>query len=122
MEHFRSGTNALHKCSGFNQLLGTLRSFLDHALTLITLASLFILGPAIGYAVISCFNWQNWSVPIQHLAVGVCTMFAVSGMILAYGYLWERSPTYVNWYSWLQQVPLSGRPTTPAEVRQPLRK
>jgi hypothetical protein len=50
----------------FGQLLGTVIAFLDNALTLITLASLLILGPAIGYAVISCFGWQNWSVPIQH--------------------------------------------------------
>jgi hypothetical protein len=59
--------------------MGTVMSFSDHALTLITLASLFILGLAIEHAVVSCFSWQNWSVPIQHLAVGFCTMFAVSG-------------------------------------------
>jgi hypothetical protein len=70
-------------------------NFLDHELTLITLASLFILGPAIGHAVVSCFAWQNWSVPIQHLVVGICTILAVSGMILAYGFLWERNPMAV---------------------------
>ena len=97
-------------------------SFIDNALSLITLASLFILGPAIGYAVISGFRWQSWSVPVQHLAVGVCTMFAVAGMILGYGFLWERSPSYVAWYSWVQQVPLLGRASAPVEVRQPLKK
>jgi len=96
MEHSCSGTSTVHRRSGFNKLTGKVMSFSDHALTLITLASLFILGPAIGHAVVSCFSWQNWSMPIQHLAVGICTMFAVSGMILAYGYLWERSPTYVD--------------------------
>jgi hypothetical protein len=44
---------------------------LDSALTLVTLASLFIAGPTVGHAVVSCFNWQNWSVPIQHVAVGI---------------------------------------------------
>ena len=62
-------------------------SFLDNALTLITLASVFILGPAIRYALVSCLNWQSWSIPIQHLAVGICTMLAVSGVILSYGLL-----------------------------------
>jgi len=99
-------------------------SFLDSALTLITLASLFILGPAIGYAVVSCFNWQNWRPPIQHLAVGICTTVAVSGMILAYGLLWERSPTSVAWYGWIQEMQSLGklRQTAPVEVRQPLKK
>ena len=99
-------------------------SFLDSALTLITLASLFILGPAIGYAVVSCFNWQNWRAPIQHLAVGICTMVAVSGMILAYGLLWERSPTSVAWYGWIQELQTAGklRQTVPVEVRLPPKK
>jgi hypothetical protein len=97
---------------------------LDNALTLITLASLFILGPAIGYAVVSCFNWQNWAVSIQHLAVGICTMAAVSAMILSYGLLWQRSPTWVAWYGWIQELQPAGklRPTAPVEVRQPLKK
>src|SRR5580704_11431498 len=51
--------------------------FLDNALTLITLVSLFLLGPALGRALVACFeNWQGWSLPIQHLAVGICTMIA----------------------------------------------
>jgi hypothetical protein len=60
--------------------------FLDNALTLITLLSLFLLGPALGRALVACFdNWQYWSLPIQHLAVGICTMIAVTGMVLVYG-------------------------------------
>jgi hypothetical protein len=99
-------------------------SFLDYMLTLITLASLFILGPAIGHALVSCFNWQKLSPPVQHLVVGLCTMAAMSGMILAYGFLWERSPKSVAWYSWIQDVTAAGRvnPTLPIEVRQPLRR
>ncbi|HET7889003.1 MAG TPA: hypothetical protein VFL62_22475 [Bradyrhizobium sp.] len=99
-------------------------SFLDHALTLITLASVFILGPAIGYAVVSCFGWQNWPVPIQHLAVGICTMLAMSGLILAYGFLWERAPATVAWYDWIEQIPTASKqsPTARSETRQPLKK
>lgn len=99
-------------------------NFLNHALTLITLASLFILGPAIGHAVVSCFAWQNWSVPTQHLVVGVCTILAVSGMILAYGFLWERNPMSVAWYNWIQQMPGTAKSslTGPVDVRQPLKK
>lgn len=99
-------------------------SLLDNALTLITLGSLFVLGPALGHAVVSCFEWQNWAVPIQHLVVGICTMIAVSGMILAYGIVSEWSPKSVAWFSWIQEVPVAGRVnlTGPVEVRQPLKK
>jgi hypothetical protein len=99
-------------------------SFLDSALTLITLASLFILGPALGHAVVSCFDWQNWSVPVQHLVVGLCTIAAVSGMILAYGLLWEWSPKSVAWYGWIHEATVAGRvnPAPPTEIRQPLKK
>jgi hypothetical protein len=95
-------------------------TFIDSALTLITLASLFILGPALGHAVVSCFNWQKLPVPVQHLIVGLCTMAAVSGMIFAYGFVWERSPKSVAWYSWIQEAAVAGRVPTgaPAEVRQ----
>jgi hypothetical protein len=68
--------------------------FLDNALTLITLVSLFLLGPALGRALVACFeNWQGWSLPIQHLAVGICTMIAVTAMVLAYGALWKLVPS-----------------------------
>jgi hypothetical protein len=57
--------------------------FLDNALSLITLLSLFLLGPALGRALVARFDgWQNWSLPSQHVAVGICTMVAVTGMIL----------------------------------------
>jgi hypothetical protein len=99
-------------------------NFLDSALSLMTLASLFIIGPAVGYAVVSCFNWQNWPLPIQHLVLGICTMVAVSAMILAYGLLWERRPTSAAWYGWIQELPPAGklRQTGPLEIRQPPKK
>ena len=84
-------------------------SIFDNALTLITLLSLFLLGPALGRAMVACLHgWQDWSLPVQHLAVGICTMIAVTGMVLAYGALWKLSPRSVAWYSWIQQVPVAG--------------
>jgi uncharacterized membrane protein len=99
-------------------------SFLDSALTLITLASLFIIGPAVGHALVSCLDWQSWRVPIQHLIAGFCTMVAVSGMIFAYGFLWERSPKSVAWYNMINEMTTIGRAplTAPGEVRQLLQK
>jgi hypothetical protein len=99
--------------------------FLDNAISLITLASLFLLGPALGRALVACFDsWRNWSLPIQHLAVGTCTMIAVTGMVLIYGELWKLSPKSVAWYGWIQQVPVAGNVnvTGPVEVRQPPKK
>jgi hypothetical protein len=67
--------------------------FLNNALTLITLLSLFLLGPTLGRALVACFDsWHNRSLPIQHLAVGICTMIAVTGMILVYGGAMETEP------------------------------
>jgi hypothetical protein len=107
--------------SASSAIKAAMMSFLDYALTLITLASLFILGPALGHAVVSCFNWQSWSVPIQHLVVGLSTMAAVSTMIFAYGFLWERSPTVVAWYGWVQDVTVAskGKLPGPVEIRPP---
>ena len=99
--------------------------FLDNALTLITLLSLFLLGPALGRALVARFeNWQDWSLPMQHLAVGLCTMIAVTGMVLVYGALWKLSPKSVAWYTWIHEVPVAGNVnvTGPVEVRQPLKR
>jgi hypothetical protein len=53
---------------------------------------------------VACFDsWRNWSLPIQHIAVGICTMIAVTGMV--YGALWKLSPKSITWYTWIQEVP-----------------
>ena len=99
--------------------------FLNNALTLFTLLSLFLLGPTLGRALVACFDsWHNWSLPIQHLAVGICTMIAVTGMILVYGAQWKMSPKSVAWYTWIQEVPVAGNVnvTGPVDVRQPSKK
>jgi len=95
-------------------------SMLDNALSLITLLSLFLLGPAFGRALVACVpNWQDWSLPIQHLVVGICTMIAVTGMILAYGELWKFSPKSVAWYNWIQEVPVAGNVNVTGDARRP---
>jgi hypothetical protein len=99
--------------------------FLDNALSLITLLSLFLLGPALGRALVARFDgWQNWSLPGQHVAVGICTMIAVTGMVLVYGALWKLSPKSVAWYTWIQEVPVAGSVnlTGPVDIRQPSKK
>jgi hypothetical protein len=93
-------------------------SLLDNALTLITLASLFILGPALGHALVSCFEWQNWSVPIQHLVVGICRMISVAGLIVAYAALWQVSPKSVAWYGWIREVLVAGTVTGPSPTAE----
>jgi hypothetical protein len=96
---------------------------LYNALSLITLLSLFLLAPAIGRALVARFTgWQDWSLSIQHLAVGICTMIAVSGMVLAYGALWKLSPKSVAWYTWIEEVPVTGAVEVTGAVQQPLKR
>ena len=98
----------------------TVMSIFDNALTLITLVSLFLLGPLLGRAMVACLHgWQDWSLPIQHLAVGICTMIAVTGMVFAYGALWKLSPKSVAWYTWIQQVPVAGSVNITGDGRPP---
>jgi hypothetical protein len=95
-------------------------AMLDNALTLITLLSLFLLGPALGRALVTCLDgWQDWSLPMQHLAVGICTMIAVTAMVVAYGGLWKLSPKSVAWYSWIQEVPVTGNVNVTGDLRRP---
>ena len=95
-------------------------SILDNALSLITLLSLFLLGPALGRALVACVpGWQDWSLAIQHLVVGICTMIVVTGMVLAYGELWKFSPRSVAWYDWIQEVPVTGIVNVTGDARAP---
>jgi hypothetical protein len=95
-------------------------AMLDNALTLISLISLFLLGPALGRALVACFaRWQEWPLPLQHLTVGICTMTVVTAMVLAYGALWKVSPKSVAWYSWIQEVPVAGNVNITGDTRRP---
>jgi hypothetical protein len=94
------------------------------AVTLVTLLSLFILGPALGRAFLTRVDGsQDWSVPTQHLALGVFTMIVVAGMIVLYGALWKLSPKSVAWYTWIEEMPMKGSVgiTGPVDIRQPSR-
>ena len=120
-----TSSTRLRTCFRMLLALVAAMDFLDNALSLITLLSLFLLGPALGRAMIACFSgWQDWWLPIQHLAIGICTMIAVTGMVFAYGALWKLSPKSVAWYTWIQQVPVTGNMnvTGPVDLRPPLKK
>jgi CBS domain containing-hemolysin-like protein len=94
--------------------------FLDNALSLITLLSLFLVGPALGRALVASFyNWQNWWLPFQHLAIGLCTLIAVAGMVLLYGALWKLSPKSVAWYGWIHLARATARLKTGKPTRSP---
>ena len=81
---------------------GMIDDIFYHAATLITLLSLFILGPALGRAWMTRIDGsQGWSVPTQHFVLGLFTMIAVASMILVYGALWKLSPRSVAWYTWI---------------------
>jgi hypothetical protein len=45
-------------------------------------------------------------------------------MILAYGFLWERSPKSVAWYNLVHEMTVTGKApvSAPVEVRQPLKR
>ena len=96
-----------------------------HAVSIITLLSLFYLGPAFGRAILMRLDRrQNWSQSAQHVALGLATMVALTGMIAVYGAIWKVSPKSVAWYSWIDEVPITGSvdiSSGTVEVQEPLR-
>lgn len=83
--------------------------FVYHALSLVTLLSLFYLGPALGRAMLTRLDRrQRWSQSTQHIALGLSTMIALTGMILVYGAVWKISPKSVAWYAWIEEIPITG--------------
>jgi hypothetical protein len=98
--------------------------FVYHALSLVTLLSLCYLGPALGRAMLMRLDRrQRWSQPAQHIALGLTTMIALTGMILIYGALWKLSPRSVAWYDFIQEVPVTGNVevTGTVDVQEPLK-
>jgi low temperature requirement protein LtrA len=101
-------------------------NLIDRAISLVTLASLFVLGPAFGRAIL--FRWerrQTWSQSKQHMALGLSTMIALTGLLLVYGVVWKMSPRTVAWYSWIAtDLPISGNVdvtgSVSAEISEPL--
>ena len=98
---------------------------LYHALSLISLLSLFYLGPAFGRAMLMRLDKrQRWSQSTQHIALGLSTMIALTGMILVYGLVWKISPKSVAWYAWVDQaIPIVGdvEVNGTVNVQEPLR-
>ena len=81
----------------------------EHIFSLVSLGSLFILGPALGRALL--FWWdkrRERSLPSQHIALAACMMVALTGLIVVYGIIWKANPKMVAWYSWIYSMPING--------------
>jgi hypothetical protein len=90
---------------------------LYHAASLLTLISLFILGPAFGRAILLTIDKrQTWPQSKQHVALGLCMMAALAVLIGIYGVVWKISPRSVVWYTWLSSVPIDGSVSIPEGV------
>lgn len=100
---------------------------IDHAVSAITLISLFVLGPAFGRAIL--LRWDNRrtrSQAAQHVALGLATMLSISVMIGVYGAIWSARPRSVAWYGWLStDIPINGNVdvtgSVSADISEPLR-
>jgi uncharacterized membrane protein YbhN (UPF0104 family) len=74
-----------------------------------TLISLFVLGPAFGRAIlIRISRRREWSDSTQHIALGLCTMSAIIGMLFVYGLIWKANPRLASWYMWIEELPVYG--------------
>jgi hypothetical protein len=83
-------------------------------------------GPLSGALVASFYNWQNWWLPFQHLAIGIGTLIAVSAMVLFSGASWKFSPKSVAWCGWIAggwqcERDRAGRTTAVEKVKGDLR-
>jgi predicted permease len=73
--------------------MGGTVSIFDRATSLISLLSLFVLGPALGRALI--MRWDRrltWSQSMQRVALGLSTMVVLAAMIAVYGVMWKIHP------------------------------
>jgi hypothetical protein len=81
----------------------------EHIFSLVSLVSLFILGPAFGRALLLWWDKQHErSLPSQHVALAACTMIAITGLIVGYGLIWQANPRLIAWYSWIYSIPING--------------
>jgi hypothetical protein len=61
--------------------------------SLVTLLSLFIVGPALGKALLLWWDERTQrSLPSQHIALTVSTMIAFTALIAVYGVIWKANP------------------------------
>ena len=81
----------------------------EHIFSILTFLSLFILGPALGRALLLWWDSRRErSLPSQRIALAVCTMIALTGLIIIYGVVWKANPRMVAWYSWINSIPIEG--------------
>jgi hypothetical protein len=90
---------------------------LDHFISLVTLISLVILGPALGKA-----TFRNPKGPIVR---AVSTMLGVTFLLAVYGLIWTVRPRSIAWYTWLANMPVNGSVdvsgSIATDVSEPLR-
>jgi uncharacterized iron-regulated membrane protein len=68
----------------------------------VNLLSLFIMGPAIGRALLLWWDRdKKRSLPVQHIALAVSTMIALTFMLMVYGVIYYANHELVTWYTWI---------------------
>jgi hypothetical protein len=81
----------------------------EHIVSLVSLVSLFILGPSLGRALLLWWDKRRErSLPSQHVALADCAMIAITGLIIGYGLIWKANPRMIAWYSWISSIPIDG--------------
>lgn len=82
---------------------------IEHIISIVSLISLFVLGPGIGRAMLLWWDGKRErSLPSQQVALALCTMIAVTGLVGIYGAVWAANPRMVAWYSWIYSIPIDG--------------
>jgi hypothetical protein len=74
-----------------------MRAF-DYFTSWAALASLFLLGPALG--------GQLFPRAKSPIARAACTLIGISVLLALYGVVWHARPQSVEWYSWLGGIPV----------------
>ena len=87
--------------------------------SLVTLLSLFIVGPALGKALLLWWDERTQrSLPSQHIALTVSTMIALTALIAVYGVIWKANPRLIAWYAWIgPEIPIEGS----VDIQEPLK-
>jgi len=77
-------------------------SLFEHISSLATFISLFVLGPAVGRAILLWWDKRRErSLPAQHIAFAVSTMIALTFLLVIYGLFWKANPRAVVWFAWM---------------------
>jgi len=87
--------------------------------SLVTLLSLFIVGPALGKALLLWWDERTQrSLPSQHIALTVSTMIAFTALIAVYGVICKANPRLIAWYAWIgPEIPIEGS----VDIQEPLK-